>query len=109
MVAKKILSQKPITNNEAGEYLKDIEAEFTKKEKELPFEIQQTKEYLSKMHKAKKDEKKVLDKLLDLKLPEIVAIELVNIDSKNDEIIKTILFKRVEFNDALIKQIKEVL
>lgn len=110
MVAKKILEQKPITNTEASEYLVEIEAEYTKKEKELPFEIQQTKEYLSKINKDnKKDMKIKLEKLKELNIPEIACVELVNINSKNDEIIKTILFKKVDFTDDLVKQIKEII
>lgn len=110
MVAKKIISQKAITNSEANEYLKDIESEFAKKEKELPFEIQQTKEYLSKVNKtSKKDEKDLTKKLNDLGLPEIAVIELLNSMPKSEEIIKTILYKKLEFSDDLVKQIKEIL
>jgi len=110
MIAKKITSQKAITNSEANDYLQDIESEFTKKEKELPFEIQQTKEYLSKVTKhGKKNEKEIANKLADLNLPETAVIELLNSMPKNDEIIKTILYKKLEFNDNLVKQIKEIL
>ncbi|PIU22162.1 MAG: hypothetical protein COT14_02550 [Candidatus Diapherotrites archaeon CG08_land_8_20_14_0_20_30_16] len=110
MVAKKILSVKPITNAEADKYLKDIEEEFTKKEKEVPYEIQQTKDYLGKIPKGqKKDEKELAQKLKALNLNENVIIELINIMPKNEEIIKTILYKRTEFNDDTVKQIKEIL
>jgi len=109
MVAKRIISQKPITNAEASEYLKSIEEDFTRKEKELPFEIQQTKEYLAKLKISKKNSSKLLKELKTLKLPETVYIELVNIMPKSDEVIKAILYKKVEFTDDLVKQIKTIL
>lgn len=109
MVAKKVLSQKAITNTEASEYLKEIESDFTKKGKDLPFEIVQTNDYLSKVHKGKKSDKGILDKLKALNLPEQACIELANIMPKNDEVIKTILYKKIDFTDDLVKQIKEVL
>jgi len=109
MVAKKVLNQKAITNADASEYLKEIENEFIKKAKELPFEIAQTKEYLIKVQKGRKLDKAIFEKLKELNLPEQVCIELANILPKNDEIIKTILYKKVDFTDDLVKKIKDIL
>jgi len=109
MVAKKILSQKAITNFEAEEHLNNIQSEFVKKEKELPFEINQTKDYLAKVNKGRKSNKDIMQKLKALNLPEQVYIELANILPKNEEVIRTILYKKLEFTDDLVKQIKDAI
>jgi len=107
MIAKKIIDIVPLTNNDAEKHLKDIEKTFTANEKEIPFEVQQTKDYLSRINSSNK--KDTLKELLALEIPEATAIELINNTSSNDEVIKAVLYKKIEFEDSLIKKIKEIL
>ena len=44
MIGKKIIKVEPITNFEAKEFTEKIQKNFEVKEKELPYELQQTKE-----------------------------------------------------------------
>ncbi len=107
MFAKKINGIKPIDNYTAKEHLDNIVEEFTKNEKEIPFEIQQTKEYLNKLNKkmTKTKEKEIRTKLAEYNLSEKIIIELLNIIPETEDNVKTILYKQVEADDNLIKKI----
>lgn len=106
MIGKKIIKVEPITNFEAKEHAEKIQKNFEVKEKELPYELQQTKEYLLKFGKT--DDKEMKAKLIALKVPEKTAIELLNVRPKQEECIKTILLKKMDFDDDLVKKILEV-
>ncbi len=106
MIGKKIIKVEPITNFEAKEFTEKIQKSFEAKEKELPYELQQTKEYLLKFGKT--DDKELKSKLKDLKIPEKVCIELLNVRPKQEECVKTILLKRYDFDDDLVKKILEI-
>lgn len=108
MIANKIKSSQIISNVDASKYLDNIGENFKNRDKELPFEVQQTKEYLSKITKKGVTKEKV-KKLSDLGLDEKSVIELLNIMPQNEELIKTILYKKVENDDSIVKKIKEIL
>lgn len=105
MTGKRVIKIEPITNADAKGYIEYISKDFEAKQKELPYELQQTKEYLTKF--AKKTEQETIKKLKELNIPEKVLIELVNARPKHEESIKTILLKKMDFDDNIVKKIQE--
>lgn len=107
MITNKIKNTQIINNSDANKYLNDISENFKKRDKELPFEVQQTKEYLAKITKKGVTKEKT-KQLSELGLDEKTIIELLNIMPENEELIKTILYKKVE-DESIIKKIKDIL
>lgn len=107
MIANKIKGTQIINNSDANKYLNDIAENFKSRDKELPFEVQQTKEYLLKVTKKGVTKEKI-KQLTELGLDEKTVIELVNIMPESEELIKTILYKKVD-DETTIKKIKNIL
>lgn len=107
MITNKIKNTQIITNSDANKYLNDISENFKKRDKELPFEVQQTKEYLAKITKKGATKEKA-KQLSELGLDEKTVIELLNIMPESEELIKTILYKKVD-DESIIKKIKDIL
>jgi len=108
MIGKNVIEEKPITNAEALKILEKSKKEYEKEEKEIGYELEQSLKYAKKFAKlSEKKSKEKVEQLVNLGLPEKVAVEIVNIMPESEETIKNILHKKTEFDD--INKILEIL
>ncbi len=110
MIGKKLISATPISNIDAKDYLEKLEKDYKARDKELGYELEQSLKYAKKHSKLTKKEYTDMHKeLKKLELPENIIIELLNIRPTQEEVIRSILFKKVNFDESLIKSILEIM